>query len=396
MIKRIKRTIAMIALGLGGLLVVSLLVSAISNLGLPTRSLVVERLGEQEKARLAEYFHLRQTLGEAVWPGWGAAEIPVIVYNEAFAFLVGYPNPKDGWVTVPQNEGRGGPWEMVPDDRFYGQVYYRQPLPATGETPQSFTVRVGDRWVASMQTKEWMGIALASQLRTDLPPALEPIFPYRLATRLLIGSSDLYVALMAHESFHAYQGMMAAERIAAAEMAVRQEGRYPWENTGLQDSWQQELDLLHAALQAELEAENIALVQRFLSQRRERRQEYGLEGDLAGYEQQREWLEGLAKYVELEIWRQAATSPGYQPVASLASVPDFRGYAGFEKRWSQELAQMRRMADDEGGGRFYYSGMAQAALLDRLMPGWKDIALTGGASLETLLETAVGQPGAQP
>jgi hypothetical protein len=29
---------------------------------------------------------------------------------------------------------------------------------------------------------------------------------------------------------------------------------------------------------------------------------------------------------------------------------------------------MSRMANDEGGGRFYYSGMAQAVLLDRLSP----------------------------
>jgi hypothetical protein len=29
------------------------------------------------------------------------------------------------------------------------------------------------------------------------------------------------------------------------------------------------------------------------------------------------------------------------------------------------------MADDKGDGRFYYTGMAQAFLLDRLMPSWK-------------------------
>ena len=32
---------------------------------------------------------------------------------------------------------------------------------------------------------------------------------------------------------------------------------------------------------------------------------------------------------------------------------------------------MTRMASDKGDGRFYYSGMAQAFLLDQLDPTWK-------------------------
>ena len=47
------------------------------------------------------------------------------------------------------------------------------------------------------------------------------------------------------------------------------------------------------------------------------------------------------------------------------------------------------MANDEGDGRFYYSGMAQAFLLDRLLPGWKLRAFTEGAWLDTMLEEAV-------
>jgi hypothetical protein len=98
---------------------------------------------------------------------------------------------------------------------------------------------------------------------------------------------------------------------------------------------------------------------------------------LAGYEQQREWLEGLARYAELEIWRQADRGE-YLPATGAEALTDFKGYAGFEKRWSQEIDQMKRMADDEGDGRFYYSGMAQAFLLDRLLPDWKVRAFEDG------------------
>lgn len=39
-------------------------------------------------------------------------------------------------------------------------------------------------------------------------------------------------------------------------------------------------------------------------------------------------------------------------------------------QWSREVAQIGRVADDSGDSRFCYSGMAQAFLLDRLMPDW--------------------------
>lgn len=382
-----------ILLVMGSLLVVCVTlagVSALINRSLPTESTIVERLSEAEKARLAEFVQLRQQLGDAAWPGWGTADIPVIVYNEAYAFLVGYPDPPDGWIKVPQNERRGGPWELVPNDSLGGESYYRQQLPATGEIPEAFTVKVGDRWAASMPTMEWMEIALANRLRQDLPPFLGPILPYPLITGLFLRGSDGYISLVAHEAFHAYQGDVVPERLAAAETAVSlSEADYLWADTALQEAWQAELDLLAAALQAETEAERADLAQQFLAQRALRRQEAGLTAVLAEYEKQREWLEGLARYVELEIWRQASLADSYEPIAALQDDPDFSGYATFDRRWSQEIGQIRRMADDEGDGRFYYSGMAQAMLLHHLMPDWKNRALNEGVFLEDLLETAV-------
>jgi hypothetical protein len=38
----------------------------------------------------------------------GAAEIPITLYSEAYAFLAGYPDPPAGWIKVPGTTGRGG------------------------------------------------------------------------------------------------------------------------------------------------------------------------------------------------------------------------------------------------------------------------------------------------
>jgi hypothetical protein len=365
------------------------LISAASNIGLPRKSRVVARLGEVEEARLEEALHLRQTLGDAAWPGWGSANIPAIVYNERYAFLVGLPDPAPGWVKVPQGSTRGGPWEVVPDDRFEGEPYFRQVLPS-GTTPEAFTVQVGDHWVSSLSTKEWMRISLAEQIRGDLPAILRPIFPYRLATGLLISNSDFYISALLHEAFHAYQGIEAPEKLAAAENAVsRYEARYPWEDEAFRAAWQAELDLLAKALRADTPEATAALAREFLAHREQRREMLGPE--LIAYERHREWAEGLARYIELEIWRQAATTPGYEPVPAVENDPDFKGYRTFERRWSREVDQMRRMAGNRGDGRFYYSGMAQAVLLDRLAPGWKHQAFDDGVWLDDLLAEALGR-----
>ena len=291
---------------------------------------------------------------------------------------------------VPQNDFRGGPWELVTNDLFGDEPYYRQPLPAGGEIPEAFTVKVGEQWAASMPTHEWMAISLNNQFRDGLPSFVEPVFPYKIVNNLFLRGSEGAISLLAHESFHAYQGMVAPEGLEAAETAVAgAESRYRWTDPTLQASWQTELDLLATAVETEAEAEMVELAQQFLTQRARRRQESNLNQELIEYEARREWLEGLARYVELEIWRQAAGSESYEPIPAIWADPDFAGYATYDRRWSQEIDQIRRMAKDEGDGRFYYSGMAQAVLLDRLMPGWQGQVFDEGVFLEDLLETAV-------
>lgn len=388
---KLRKWTSRIGLALLGLIVLLLAASALINLTLPTESTVADRLGDDEKAHLAEFFHVHQELGDAAWSGWGSTETPVVVYNESYAFLVGYPEPDPpaGWLKVAQDDPSGGPWQPVPDDTFNGAPYYRQPLPPNGETPQAFTVKVGDHWAASLLTREWMEISFANQFRQELPAFVHPIFPYPLLTDLFLRGSDGYITALAHESFHAYQGIVAPQRLAAAETDVLvNEANYPWSDDAFIAAWQTELDLLTEALRAETDAQSAALAQQFLAQRAQRRQDAGLSPSLITYEKQREWLEGLAHYVELAIWRQAYETDGYQPLPTIQDNGDFSNYETFPRRWSQDIDQIGRMADDVGDGRFYYSGMAQAVLLDRLAPGWKETALQDEVFLEELLAAA--------
>lgn len=391
--------------GLLALIVIGIIASTLSNIGLPTRSEVVERLSNRSKARLAEYMQLHTTLGPEIWPasearpGWGETPIPVIVHNEAYAFLVGYPGtPPPGWQKVPAGSTYGGPWELVPDDTFRGEPYYHQPLEDAGRTPENFTVKVGDRWVATLFTKEYAKVSFYREFRQDLPPFLRPIVPYRLLYGLILGPTETYIEGLSHEAFHAYQGMTAPARFAANEEVHGLNSRYPWHDEALNARWQEELDLLrrgaNAASDDATDAKVADLARAFLAQRETRRNAEGMSPTLIDYERRREWLEGLAKYSELAIGLQAyhATEAGaYTPVRALANDPRFRGYRTQPRFWNAQIDELQRMSNREEV-RLYYSGMAQAVMLDRLMPEWKDRIWMEEVWLEDLLAEAVDTP----
>lgn len=383
---RVRRWASRISVGLLALLAVTSGISAWLNLGYFERSGPAWVLDGRDEALLSEAIHLRRQLGNEVWPGWGDVVIPVVAYNDDYAFLIGLPDPAQGWTRVTDGRVMGGGWEPVATDSFGGDSYHRQPVPATGDGPQAFTILVGDRWTASMQTYDWMRISLAERFRSTMPRVLRPVFPYGLVVKLFTGGGEGYASLVCHEAFHAYQGIRAPERLLAAERATAEESRYP-DDGELREAWRLEMGLLARALETEEEGLARALAAEFLRARSERRSAAGLSAQSTDYERQREWLEGLGKYAELSLWRQAADGSRYQPLVSEGEVEDFHGYEGFPSRWSQELITMKN--SDHGDVRFYYSGMAQAMLLDRFAPGWKDGAFAEAAWLEALLESSL-------
>ena len=360
--------------GLLGLCLLTALVSAAINTALLRQAPNQQYLQPVEKARLAEAQHLREKIGDLVFPGWGSAPIAQVVYNADYVFLIGLPDPSKGWVKVPQEIRRGGAWQSVEEgDLYQGETYFRQRY-VQGESPEAFTVRIGEQYAGSLPTFDGLQWDLINQFRTDLPPIINTIFPYKLMVNIFLPHSDNYLSLVQHENFHAFQATWAEERLFRAEKAnlLLQED-YPWLVEANVNSWKRELETLQAALKAEDDFTAERLTDEFLTIRDQRRRENDLSSLLVQFEKEREWTEGMARYIELESWRLAAAAGNsdYQPFSELKDDSDFKNYQQFESRWKRELDQMVRMADDEGDGRFYYSGMAQAFLLDRFLPEWK-------------------------
>jgi hypothetical protein len=345
-------------------------VSYWSNQNLPQPPDDLTRLSGPDQARLAESLHLKETFGEQLWPGFGKMDLPVIIWNESYAFLVNADKAPAGW-------------EAVPGETLAGQPYFRQPA----NNPQNFAMRVGDQWAGSMSTKWQMDAEMQGVFRDALPPVLEDLFPYRV----ILFPSEVQISAVLHELFHAYQSTVVPERLAAAEAAHRNGDAYWASGMDNADEWREEIRLLSQAVRAKSDEEARQLAREFLAARRERRQKYTLDRTLIDYERQLEWEEGVAKYIELAAWRNAWRSlDTYQPIPAVLSDPDFKNYRSFENRWGQESGiTMNNSASQTGETRFYYTGMAQAFLLDRFLPEWKQNFLVEEHWLEDLLAAAV-------
>ena len=168
--RRVWRALKKLTMVAAALLVIAAVISAINNQRLPTRSQSVERLDAQQQLLLAETLKLKRELGNAVWPGWGDAPIPVLLYNEQYGFL-----------TSPPDVPGGG--EVLAGDAVLQQPYYR----ITGQKHEAFAVRVGAQWAGSMNTKEWMRISLTNKVRRQLPTLLEGGFVERAENLLAFG-----------------------------------------------------------------------------------------------------------------------------------------------------------------------------------------------------------------
>lgn len=122
-------------------------VLALSNRMLPTESAQPATLSESEKALLSETIQVRQQVGDAVWPGWETAVIPLIIYNEAYAFLLGYPDPPDGWINVSTNKPHGRlqegrlplSQEVISIDQFLSEMVLQAQTHAKNEGKHLFS-----------------------------------------------------------------------------------------------------------------------------------------------------------------------------------------------------------------------------------------------------------------
>jgi hypothetical protein len=300
------------------------------------------RLSAEDKSQLYELLRLKETAGSQVWPGFDAAGIPLIQYDERYEYLVLYPDPP-------------APWTAVKNDTFLDRPYFYRPA---GET-EAFAVPVGDVWAGSLDTLDSMNRSMEKQIRERIPPEkLTPVFIQMMAIR-----PPHHVVALLHESFHAFQAKTAPGRFAAANGVYAAEEDYPFENKEFPDAWNREGELLAAALRTKDEAERAGLIREFIETRKERRSKAGLAAEFIAFERELEWLEGTAKYVEMKFAEWGASDTDEERA---------KAYRIVRNRLQMDFySRLAKLGEQHGDLRFYLSGAAMAMLLDKTSPSWK-------------------------
>jgi len=304
------------------------------------------RLSAGDKSEVVEIFRLKRDLGDKIWPGYAAADIPLILFNGHTEFLVAEKAPPPGWTAV---EG----------DNLEGQPYFQRP----SEKSQAFAVKIGAHWAGSLGTLDTMNASMSLKL-----------------------SPDFHIAAALHEMFHAYEADAAPARFREALAAYGVEARYPFKDKDFAAAWKNEGAALHRALSAADQPAALEAARLFLELREARRSRAGLGSDLIDYERDMEWLEGLAKYAEVYYCARFAKVPG-------GETPAARPRPGFFPVVWDFARLANNLGGQEGDIRFYMSGMAQARLLDRVDPAWKIKSGLDKLRLEDVLRAAVQRAG---
>ncbi|WP_340103701.1 hypothetical protein [Rhodohalobacter sp. 8-1] len=390
-LKRGFRIIAKMLKWVAILLIVLMAVSAIYNTTLSSSSTVTEKLTPSQKAYIAEYFNLQEEIIGDIWPSFDEIKIPVIVYNEEYAFLVGMKDPNTGWLKMPSNEHRGNEWNVVDNDDFRGEPYYRQYLHDPSINPENFTVKVGSAWVSTMQTREFAEVSFYTGFKSELPPVINQVFPYKIFWNLIMGEAESYTSGLIHEAFHGFQGIKSIEKFSIAESIAWLSNDYPWYLDKNSAGWIHEAELLMKAFEAENDTDANQCIREYISVRDQRRKEAELTEEMIEYEKNREWLEGLAKYTELKIGLVAGETQGYEPVTEIKELGDFNNYSRWGKYFKNQLSEVPRAAGRSGESRFYYGGMLQSMILDRVYPDWKHKIFDEDVFLEDLLRESISE-----
>jgi hypothetical protein len=327
------------------------------------------KLSDLDKAEIEEFFNLQKLLGDSVWPGFGKADIPVILFNDEWAFLAGYENPPGGWKKVPNMNQRGKCWEPVYNDKIFDRTYYRQRLDS-GISPQAFTVQVGTKWVACMTTIEWTRIKLENDIKKNMPAAQNDSLTLKRMVNIMGGNADKHISMVVHEAFHAFQATRNFNRLKESESTFQRYKEYPWNDVPFNKAWKEEIALLIKAFETKNDFDATQAIRQYLEMRSKRYLDSKFTPELIRLEQLKEWEEGIAKYMELSLWKFAGSSSTYVPALMLRNDQSFERYKNFNQAMSLELMNCR-MQPQGNDTRFYYSGMMQALLLDRFYPRWK-------------------------
>jgi hypothetical protein len=296
----------------------------------PTRAPAIP---EADRVRLAEAYRLAAAIGDSIWPGWSRVPFATVLVAGEHEYFVRHPKPPSGSTPLGRDE-------LLGSDVFVRARTFSPGFLATFPLEGISTVVVGTmETTGSKSPADWV-VTLLHEHFHQLQEA-QPGF-YEKAAALGLSRGDQTGMWMLNFPF-AYDSPKVRDAYAAAAGALR------------------------AALVREGDA---AAVAAYRAKREALRA--ALSDDDRKYMDFQLWKEGVARYTQLRVAARAAKS--YAPSAAFAAQPEHAGFDAVFRSLSdqipKELAQLQ--LSESKRVVFYPYGAAEALLLDRIRPSWRE------------------------
>jgi len=280
--------------------------------------------------RVAEFYRLSSQIQDKVWPNWSKTPAPLLLVSADTEYLTHFENPPKEFIKV--------------NDDFYSR-------------PRQFPTDLQATFPA-----------------VGFPPAIVIGEPANTQSKT---STPWLIALM-HEHFHQLQWAQPGYLKAVDDLDLSKGDKtgvwmlnypFPYEEPEVAASFGHLRDTLLTAL-AEAEPNKFDhLSKQYLKERKQFVAQF-LPGDRK-YLSFQLWQEGIARYVQI---KSAEAAADYQPSAEFTALPDYTPFSDYAlTARSRTLNELKQIDFAQAKRESIYSfGAAEALLLDRLNPKWKD------------------------
>ncbi|MGH4122500.1 MAG: hypothetical protein ACREV6_06185 [Clostridium sp.] len=340
--------------------IVLLINNTIGRLGYNREEKEEKQLTKFELEDVKEAKRLKESYGDKLFNGFSKSDIPIVVYNDKYEFLINDTSLDASFMEFDNNNSIVGE-----------KIYIRD-----HKNAQAFALKIDNNWVGSMPTLYTYNKDAINAMNKEMPLVVNRLFPPQLITI----TRGFIPSAIVHEMMHAYFGNLNEKKLNRAEELTKIQKEYP-DTDGINEKWNMEGNALYNALNAKSSEESIKYVKEFLKIRDGRRRAHKLSSEFVDLERFKEWEEGLGKYAEIKIYDFA------QKDSNSSKVYNYRNNRPYWKSDFKSIRDNLGLRDVEY--RFYLSGMAQAMILDNLSDKWNVNIDKDGVYLEDKLREIV-------
>ncbi len=283
-----------------------------------------------DSVRIAEFYRLADQYQDTVWPGWSKIPAPLLLVTSDTEYLTHFPDPPKDFLKLA-DDLYARPRQFPPNLLATFPAFGPAAVIVIGE-PAATTAKTSTPWLITVMHEHFHQLQYA---QPGYYPAVEA---------LGLSKGDTTGTWMLNYPF-------------------------PYEVPEIADAFAHLRDSLLAALNQVEPAKFDPLAKAYLKERKQFLAQF-LPGDRKYFNFQL-WQEGIARYTQIKAAEAAADS---QPSAAFAALPDYTPFSAYALTGRARTLDELRHIDLAQSKResFYSFGAAEALLLDRLNPAWKN------------------------